>query len=301
MGRVDRAVREIAGPQHNTVTRAEVFAAGGADHTIASRVSDGAWSRVHAGVYRLQPFPETWEASLLAAVKAAGYGALASHRAALVLWEMDGLRAAPVEITAPYSNRPIPRDVVVHRTRRSMEPSEIRGIRVTTAERTLLDCAALLPSMVIAKAVESAVRKRITTTDRLNGVLAAEGGRGVRGTRKLRWVIAQRVAETATGSGSETELLFHIRREGLPEPVLQHEVVTAEGDRFLLDLCWPDQGKAVEVDGLDAHDSADALDSDLKRQNALMDLGIDLRRFSAREVRRNPAAVVDRIRRFLGA
>ena len=68
---------------------------------------------------------------------------------------------------------------------------------------------------------------------------------------------------------------------------------------MLPDFYWPDRGKAVEVDGLDAHDSADRLDHDLRRQNALLDLGIELRRFSARDVRRKPAEVVEESRRFL--
>ena len=80
-----------------------------------------------------------------------------------------------------------------------MEAERVQGIPVTTPERTLLDCASILPAIVVAKAVESAIRKRLTTTDRINEVLAAKGGRGVRGTRKLRWIVSQRVADTATG------------------------------------------------------------------------------------------------------
>ena len=62
---------------------------------------------------------------------------------------------------------------------------------------------------------------------------------------------------------------------------------------------WPALAKAVEVDGIDAHSSADRLDDDLRRQNELMALGVELRRFSARQIRRDPKGVVDQIRRFL--
>jgi very-short-patch-repair endonuclease len=65
------------------------------------------------------------------------------------------------------------------------------------------------------------------------------------------------------------------------------------------DFYWPSLNKAIEVDGLDAHDSADKLDHDLQRQNKLMDMGIELRRFSARLVRRNPVQFVNEVRRFL--
>jgi very-short-patch-repair endonuclease len=45
--------------------------------------------------------------------------------------------------------------------------------------------------------------------------------------------------------------------------------------------------------------TAEALERDLARQNALLEMGIELRRFSARTVRRNPYQVVEEIRRFL--
>jgi very-short-patch-repair endonuclease len=156
----------------------------------------------------------------------------------------------------------------------------------------------MLPRITIAKALDSALRKRLTTLDRVYDTLVAKGGRGVKGTRLLRSVLRDRITDTATGSGSEFELLYHMQMAFLPRPELQFELF-ADGERRLPDFFWPALGKAVEVDGIDAHDSADRLDDDLVRQNALMDLGIELRRFSARRVRREPQAVVAEIRQFL--
>lgn len=299
MGRVDREVNDVAAHQVFLVTRDQVFGAGGSDDVIENRVAGGSWVKRHAGVYQTDSRPSSWEADLIAAVLAAGEKALVSHRAALLFWGMDGISSAPIEITVPFGNLPIPEGVVVHRTRRPVESATVRTVPITTPERTLLDCAALLPPLIVAKALESALRKRLTTVDRINELLATKGGRGVRGTKKLRRVVAERVLDTATDSGSETELLFHMRKALLPEPELQHEFFSKKGERMLPDFYWPDRGKAVEVDGLDAHDSADRLDHDLRRQNALLDLGIELRRFSARDVRRKPAEVVEEIRLFL--
>lgn len=82
--------------------------------------------------------------------------------------------------------------------------------------------------------------------------------------------------------------------------VLGFEIQTDSGRR-ILDLAWPDRNKGIEVDGIDAHDSADKLDDDLTRQNDLMNLGLDIRRFSARQIRRDPQGVVDQISQFLEA
>jgi very-short-patch-repair endonuclease len=81
--------------------------------------------------------------------------------------------------------------------------------------------------------------------------------------------------------------------------VLQQKFTTRNGDPIRPDFYWPLMAKAVEVDGIDAHDSAEKLDRDLQRQNEMMDLGIELRRFSARRVRRHPREFVDEVRRFL--
>jgi very-short-patch-repair endonuclease len=117
--------------------------------------------------------------------------------------------------------------------------------------------------------------------------------------KKLKRVMAERSSDTPTDSGSETELIFYIHQAGLLEPELQYELFTKAGDRVLPDFYWPPLGKAVEVDGIDAHMTAEALERDLARQNALLEMGIELRRFSARTVRRNPYQVVEEIRRFL--
>ena len=71
------------------------------------------------------------------------------------------------------------------------------------------------------------------------------------------------------------------------------------GNRYLVDFGWPTLGKGVEVDGLLAHTGAERLERDLERQNDLMEAGIELRRFTGRQVRRDPQAVVAEIRRFL--
>jgi len=234
----------------------------------------------------------------MTAVLAAGAGARVSHRSAFVLWSLEGLSTRFVELTVPYTHGPVPAEVIVHRTRRLHDGTQIDGIPVTAPERTLLDCAAQLPAHIIGKALDSAIRHDLVTVDSVNDLLRSDGGRGVRGTRRLRSVLSERHHDTATDSGSEFELLRHMQTALLSQPELHYELWPENGRR-VPDFFWPDRNKAVEVDGLDAHSSADKLDDDLKRQNELMDLGIEIRRFSAREVRRNPVDVVAQIRRFL--
>jgi very-short-patch-repair endonuclease len=217
-----------------------------------------------------------------------------------MLWGMDGISSAPVEVTMPFGNLAIPDGVIVHRSRRQTEPAEVRGIPVSGPERTLLECSLKLGPMIIGKALDSALRMNITNLDRMWMILVKEGGRGVPGTKRLRFVLTTRIHDEATDSGAEYELLFHMQRAGIPLPELHFEFVV-EGRRIIVDLYWPVFRKAVEVDGIDAHSSADRLDDDLNRQNLLLELGVELRRFSARRIRREPELVIAQIRRFLEA
>ena len=300
MGEVDLRVAHVASSQGYLITRDEVLDLGGSMDVIQTRLESGSWVRVHSGVYQIDRRPLSRESKLMAAVLACGAEARVSHRAALLLWNMDGISSAPIEVTMPFGNLAVPEGVIVHRSRRPTPVAERSGIPVSGAERTLLECCIYLPPIVIGKALDSAIRRNFTTVDRVWLMLANEGGRGVRGTKKMRGVLRDRAHDTATDSGSEFELLYHMQRATLPRPELGFELYPENGRR-VPDFIWPDRGKAVEVDGIDAHSSADRLDDDLQRQNDLMDLGLDIRRFSARHVRRDPKGVVEQIAQFLGS
>ena len=295
MGEVDQRLRGF-----EVVSREMVLAAGGTNAMIASRVRAGWWTRLHAGVYRIGPPSDRWLERLEAAVLAAGGGAVVSHRAAFVMWGLDGLHTRLVEITVPYAHAPVPKGVIRHRTRRPVETIVLRGLPTTSVERTLLDAAAVVPREVIAKGVDSAVRLGLTDPLRLMRVVAEKGGPGVRGVRKLERAIELLEIRGPTGSPAELELRRHMDDSGIPLPVPQWEVTCPSGRTYRVDFGWPDRNKGVEVDGVAAHSSAEQLERDLARQNDLLAAGIELRRFTGRQIRRHPRAVVTEIRRFLG-
>ena len=296
--RGEQDAQQLAAGQRFLLSRRQALEAGMTQKAVDYRIFSGRWLRIHDGVYQVDRRPLTWKTKLMAAVLAAGPTARVSHRAALVLWQMDGISSAPIEITMPFGNLAFPEEVIVHRSRRPTTRADCDGIPVSGPERALLESCRYLGPLLIGKAVDSAIRRDLTAIDRMWLMLANEGGRGVPGSKLMKRVLRERHHDTATDSGSEFELLYHMQRGGLPRPALGFELYP-DGGRRVPDFVWPDMGKAVEVDGIDAHSSADRLDDDLVRQNALMDLGLDIRRFSARRVRREPERVVAEIRRFL--
>lgn len=281
------------------VSRGQVLSVGGDDDSIDMRVTNGWWTPLHPGVYRIGPASGDWLERLRAALLAAGPSAAISHRAAFKLWGLDGIETELVELTVPYEKAPVPDGVIRHRTRRRLPTTIVRGLPVTTVERTLLDVAPLVPHVVLAKGVDSALRLALTDPTAISRVIFEQGGRGVRGVRRLERVLTSLEKTGPTGSPAELELLDGMRDAGLPTPVLQWEITTPSGTLYRVDFGWPDARKGVEVDGLDAHSGPDNLERDLKRQNDLFDMGIQLRRYTARSVRRDLTAVVASITDFL--
>ena len=281
MSSIDERIQAVAEGQHFLVTRDEVLDLGGSDDVISRKLLRMRWQRLHAGVYQVDSRPLTRDAELYAAVLACGPDARVSHRAAVSLWELDGPSGAPIEVTMGFGNLGYPAGVIVHRSRRPTPAREVRGLPVSGPERSLLEAARFLGERLIGKALDSTIRKGLTDVDRVSLMLASEGGRGVPGTRRLRRVLSLRSHDEATDSGPEFELLSHMQRADLPRPELGFELFPESGRR-IPDFCWPGLRKAVEVDGVDTHSSADRLDDDLKRQNEILDLGYEIRRFSAR-------------------
>ena len=102
----DRRVASHAARQHALVTSVQAAACGGTRPMLEHRIAAGRWQKVGPGVYRLAGAPVTWQSQLLAAVLAAGPGAMGSHRSAGFSWELDGCRPGAPEIVVPRGGGP---------------------------------------------------------------------------------------------------------------------------------------------------------------------------------------------------
>lgn len=297
----DTLIHQWAARNHSLIDRQTALRLGATHRSILTRVDRGQWCPIHPGVYFIGAGPVSWKAQLRAATLAAGPHAVASHRAAAVLWGLDGFDRAPIEITVPMGKGPSPQRTIVHRTRRLIVATTVDAIPVTSIERTILDNAWSMPSTIVEQQYESGLRKRLTTPVRVADCVVDQGGFGVRGTNKVIRILDARRPGRPTGSPAETFLLTHLRRAGIDEPVRQHAVELSDQTVAVIDFASPCLCKGAEIDGLDAHASAQALEYDLIRQNLLFTAGWELRRYTARSVRRNPDQVVESIAEFLAA
>lgn len=93
----------------------------------------------------------------------------------------------------------------------------------------------------------------------------------------------------------ESEARLVMLDGGLPEPVLQYEIVDRDGRLWRVDFVWPERGVIVEYDGFDWHSSPEHLLRDRQKRAALQELNWRVLSIVSDDVRRHPDAMLRRI------
>lgn len=289
-------ITELLRRQHGLITRAQAVKLGLSNEVIDGRVGR-TWEPVYRGVFRELVVEPTWEQSVMAACLAAGPGrAWASGETAARLLGLDGCEGSKVEVTTTGKSRSRPGMNVRHvREMPRCDRMRVKGIPCTTASRTLLDLGASMPLEGVELAVESALRRRLTSTKHLRSRLDVVGGRGRAGSRALRRVLEIRDEEAAAESALETQFLQALRTEGLPPPVRQLQIF--DGGRFLIriDFAYPDVRLAIELDGFLYHGRREKWEQDHARRSRLPALGWRLIVVTKRQLQDNTIQVVTNV------
>lgn len=243
------------------------------------------------GVYRVAGSPVGWPQSVLAACLSAGPEAVASHRAAAVLWGLRGVSGAPVEITIPGTRRPeLRRSVVVHRAQRldRCDVSRRGGIPLATPALTLLGLAAVAPDKV-EMALEDALLRGLVSMPWLAQSADRLGGSGRRGAALLQRLVTERDPDAApTESVLEDVILQLLREAGLPEPVRQFRV-----GRVRIDLAYPAVRLGIEADSRRWHGGRLDVQRNSAKANLLVRHGWRILHFGWADARDTPAALVE--------
>jgi hypothetical protein len=268
---VEQELARLASGAHGVVTRPQLLQAGVSDDEIRWRLRRGDLIRVHRGVYRVGHRAPSTEARYLAAVLAAGEGALlCGHAAAHLLGLLRGAPPPP-EVTTRTERRI--EGVTTHRSRLldARDATDARGIPVTTVPRTLVDVAAELSANALARACHEAGVRYGTTPAVVEAVLARRPS--TPGAKKLRKIIHGDVQVTL--SKLEARFLELLRNAGLPLPVTNKP---ASGRR--VDCRWPEHRLTVELDGYRFHNSRRSWEQDRRREREARARGDDFRRYT---------------------
>jgi hypothetical protein len=232
---------------------------------IDRRLARGQLRILHRGVYAVGYGSLTWNGRWLAAVLAAGDGAVLSHRAAAAkhcVWNSERL-----EVTVRRSRRDL-RGITVHQARLPEDEVVVEdGIPVTSISRTLFDLATVLQEHQLERAANEAEMLRLT--DRLSlPVLLARYPRR-RGRRAIAAILAKR-RDGARRTKSELESGFLAFVDSIPLPRPETNVPITAGDRrFECDCVWRERLLVVELDGRGIHGTAMAFEDDRAKDRAL--------------------------------
>jgi very-short-patch-repair endonuclease len=263
----DRRIASFATHQHGLVRRDQLLQLGLSERAIARRTSSGRLIAVHRGVYAVGHAALTQRGRWLAAVWACGSTALLSHGSALALWELTPNQPSMIHVTVrTYAGRTAPRGVHLHRST-SLADTDVSardGIPVTGVVRSLLDAAPQMPQRRLNRAMAQADVLRLLDFAEVDRVLATHPRRA--GAPKLRTAVAD-------------------HRPGADMSRTDFE------DRMVELL--------VGADSRTFHNTWAAKERDSDRDAVLTAAGCIVHRFTDRQLRRTPEAIVAAVRRSL--
>jgi very-short-patch-repair endonuclease len=282
----DPAIAAVAASQYGVISHEQLTELGVGRGEIARRVATSRLHRLHRGVFAVGHAAPRAEARWLAAVLACGRDALLSHHSAAALWGLHGQDPALPHVTVPTRNGRARADIVVHRSALDeLDRAVVRGIPVTTAERTLSDVARGAGEEQLTRWVREAEFQGLLDDARMRGVLDR------RPSRLLSDVYDDAVP---TQSRIEDRMLRICRRFRLPRPLTQQWLL---GGR--VDFLWPDRRLVVEVDSWQAHRGRVMFQADRTATNVLQLAGYVVLRFTWTDVTRRPHVVARMLRAAL--
>src|SRR3954454_21738648 len=262
--RVDELIAHLAGRQHGVVAHRQLRGLGIERGAIEHRLKRGRLHRIHRGVYSVGHRILTDDGWRMAAVLAAGPGAVLSHHSAAELWALRWMARRLHSVTVARHVR-VPTIEAHHVTLPADEITTVRGIPVTTVPRTILDLAATSREAEVARLINEAEVKQLWDELSLWDLLARSPRRA--GTKTLRRVLADRPAGVPKNVFEDAFLAF-VGRYGLPRPEVN--VWLAVGDHmYEVDCLWRRERVAVELDGRGAHGTAHAFEHDRLKQRRL--------------------------------
>lgn len=222
-----------------------------------------------------------------------GHGAQATASGLTAAWWLGLINIEPneLEVTVPRNShgRSEPGLRVRRRDLREEDVFEKRGLRVTGVALTVLEASARRGGG--PKIMDSALQRRIGLADLQR---AHRRNRGSYGSPAAR-----RMLEAASG-GARSEA------ERLVIQLLRTANITGwypnyRAGPFSIDIAFPAQRIAIEIDGWAFHSDGEAFQNDRTRQNWLALQGWQVLRFTWLDITQYPDRVLAEIRRAISA
>jgi very-short-patch-repair endonuclease len=296
----DRKLLALAMRQHGLITRDQAADLGVGRRAWYSRLRAGTLLPAAPCVAVLPGAPASPEQRILAAVLAAGPGAISSHRSSAHLWGVEGMADAPVDLTFTDRNRSISLPGVCFHSPTDvgdLRPVMRAGIPTSNPLRMLVDLGQVAPAAVLP-ALQHVLLTGLASRSAVHALLNRHGRRGRHGVGALRqamdeWAIGDRPPDSLL----ELHMASILRDHQLPAAEFHCRVLGYE-----VDFAIPQHRIILECDGWDAHGrDARQFERDREKDAVLAAAGWLVLRFTWLRITRQPGWVASTIRAVIAA
>jgi very-short-patch-repair endonuclease len=191
-----------------------------------------------------------------------------------------------LEITVPPGRSTRNPLAKIHRA--DVKGAKKGGIPVTKPARMVADLARTVPPELLAEAVDDVLCRRLARLDQL------VGGAGGGGRRLQRVLDAWNGDGALPGSAAEMALVRALLEAGLAAPVRQYWIAAAHAR---VDLAYPDDRIAIELDSFRWHAGKRPFDADRARGNRIVAAGWQLLRATPTDAGAAVSAAAQLVRR----
>lgn len=257
----------VAEGQRGLITLQQTRDCGLSKDAVYRLVASGEWTRLLPGVFRVFSMGDEWRQKCIAVGLWLGDASALSFRAAAAWWTFDTFAENVIEFSSIVGRRCPWDDVVIHRVTgwRPSDRGRSGSLWVTSPTRTLIDLAAVCDRDDLEMALESALRRKLTSVRRLQWAIDRQGGRGRKGIGELRRLLTMRGPNTPpTESPMETRFVQFLRRWRLPMPTRQHVI---DQGKVRFDFFYPEARLLIEFDSYEHHSDRSAWSRDQTKGN----------------------------------
>lgn len=285
--------QDTARRQHGAITRQQLDALGLTDAQIVSlrRRGDLIPDPRQRGLWRAASAPTTTLTEAWSAVLATN--AVLSHESAASVHGIENVRDDRLHVTVPdRTHIRLPPGVRVHRV--PLPPSDIvdhRGLAVTSIHRTVIECLRTGTMRRGRLLLDRSIQRGWLSLEHLDGELADFPGRW--GSAKLKLLRN----ECAMGDAESERRLHRLLRSAGITGWAANASVDLGFARLAFDVVFSKLRLILEVDGWGSHSDVERFQTDRTRQNAAVECGWRVLRFTWFDIVERPYYVLQRVRR----